>query len=203
MYKMSSGAPQAWSVCSTARDVRALDARGELAIRKRARAAFAKLHVALPVQRAARPEGFHIARALFHALAALEHHGPRARLRQGERGEQPRRAQPDHRRARAPFLPRQGRDGGFPGLLRAGHASPRFHIQRVHKVYVAPVARVHGLFAHAHAQHLALGDFQRPGGDARKRRVQPRGHVVHSIHHLRFAASLPASKPLAQAHCRL
>ena len=48
-----------------------LDAGGQLAVRKRARAALAELHVAVFIQRAAVEKALHAPRTLIHALAAL------------------------------------------------------------------------------------------------------------------------------------
>ena len=64
-----------------------LDARIELAVGERARAALAELDVALRLQRAAGPEGLHVPGALVHGLAALDDHGLQPRLRKPQRGE--------------------------------------------------------------------------------------------------------------------
>ncbi len=110
--RISSGAPKRASVSSTSRQCGVLDAGIELAIGKRARAAFAELHVAFRVERAAVPEGVHVPGALVHALAALHHQRGKARRAQASG---PRTAPPG--RGRPPADDAQGRAARAAGAL--------------------------------------------------------------------------------------
>ena len=86
-----------------------LDAGGQLAVRKCARAALAELHVAVFIQRAAVEKALHALRALIHALAALQADGVQPRPRQIQRRKQAARPHADHhRRVRARCGRRRG-----------------------------------------------------------------------------------------------
>ena len=79
-----------------------LDAGGQFAVRKRARAALAELHVAVFIQRAASEKALHAPRTLIHALAALQADGIEARAGQIQRRKQAAGPHADHhRRVRA------------------------------------------------------------------------------------------------------
>ena len=58
----------------------------QLAVGKRAGAAFAELHIGLKIQRSAAPEPLHILSALLYASAALEQDGPSAAAGQHQGG---------------------------------------------------------------------------------------------------------------------
>ena len=125
---------------------RIVNARIQLAVGKRPRAALAELHVALGLQRAAAPKRLDVA-ARASRLAALDHQRRKPRLRQPQRREQPRRPQPDHQRRAAaslrprPFARRRGRDNLRPARQPPDRAA-RFDFQRQRKVDVALVPRV-------------------------------------------------------------
>ena len=68
-----------------AQKARVLDLAVELAVGKRAGAAFAELHVALRVERFLAPQAPGVLSALPHRLAALQHDGPEPHLRQHQR----------------------------------------------------------------------------------------------------------------------
>ena len=150
---------------------RVMDAGIELAVRKRPRAPFAELHVAVGAQPAAAPERFHVARALVHRLAALDHYRRQTCPRQLQRREQSRRAQPHHQRRAAARLCRRD-DARFRrgDGLRAARQPPervnRLHLQRQREVDVALVARVHRPPRDADRGDLLRPDAQRPCGEA-------------------------------------
>ena len=73
-------------------DMRAFRARGQLAVGKRAGAAFPELHVRRRIERAAHVEGLDGRRALINRGTALDHKRAQTRFRQVQRAEQPRRA---------------------------------------------------------------------------------------------------------------
>ena len=129
---------------------RAGDARGQLAVGKRARAAFAELHVAARVKFPAPPEPLHVLPAPLHVVPPLQHDGPQPRPRQIKRRKQPRRPQPHHDR---PLTAHRNARDLQPRLLRHDRRIPvlrarqyrRFvafhgHIHRIHIQYVALVA---------------------------------------------------------------
>ena len=68
----------------------------ELAVRERARAAFAKLHVALWVQHLLAPKAPCVLGALAHGFAALQHQRIESQLRQSQRSKQTARACANH-----------------------------------------------------------------------------------------------------------
>ncbi|MNY34435.1 hypothetical protein D3C86_1687760 [compost metagenome] len=76
-----------------------LDLAVELAVRERARAAFAKLYVRLGIEHALAPQAEGVLGALAHFLAAFEDDRTEAHLRQDQPGQQPARTQADHHRA--------------------------------------------------------------------------------------------------------
>ena len=69
------------------------DARGELTVRPRPRAALAVAQVAVRVEHAAREEGADVATAAFNRLPALKHRHRDPSLRQRECREEPRGAE--------------------------------------------------------------------------------------------------------------
>ena len=73
-------------------DMRAFRARGQLAVGKRAGAAFPELHVRRRIERAAYVEGLDGRRTLVNRGTALDHKRAQTRFRQVQRAEQPRRA---------------------------------------------------------------------------------------------------------------
>ena len=75
-----------------------LNARGELAVGKRPRAALAELHVADGVQLSRGPEDIHVPAAPVHAASPFDHQRRKAHFRQRQRCEKPRRAQAHHQR---------------------------------------------------------------------------------------------------------
>ena len=99
-------------------DVGIVEAAGELAIRERARAAFAEEHVAFGVQHAGRFKAFHVFGALVHGLSAVDEDGSCAAHGQRQRAEQARRACAHHHGAFA-----------FPlGQREAEHVGRFFHL---------------------------------------------------------------------------
>ena len=87
-------------------NMRAVDATGELAIRKSARPALAEEHVAVRIENAAAFQQINILCALLHGLAAIHQQRLSAAHRQRQRAEQPRRARAHHHGAFAAFRPR-------------------------------------------------------------------------------------------------
>ena len=90
-------------------DARVVRAGVELAVGEGARAAFAELHVALGVERAARAKRGDLRAARPRVRPALEHDGPCARAREQQRGKHPRRAEAHDHGAR--LRRRDVRDG--------------------------------------------------------------------------------------------
>src|SRR5581483_5085332 len=78
---------------------RVLDLAVQLAVRERAGAAFAELHVRFRIELRFPPEFPRILGALAHFLAALEHDRTKTHLRQQQRREQTTRAESYHHRA--------------------------------------------------------------------------------------------------------
>ena len=189
-----------------------LDAGIEFAIGKGTRAALAELHIALRVERSAAPEGVHVARALVHAFAALDHQRGKAHARKRQRREQPRRAEADHQRAMV-----KGARRGQGARLRRGKALAAFrqrteralclHVEGEHKAYVALVARVHRALAQMDGGYVVRGAVKRPRGV----RGEGRFFVVQREFELRYAyhalslsfIARAASSAEAHAHCRL
>ncbi|MNS97549.1 hypothetical protein D3C72_1318860 [compost metagenome] len=105
-----------------------LDLAVQLAVRERARAAFAKLHVRLGVEHALAPQAEGVPGALAHFLAALQDDRAEARLRQDQAGQQAARAHADHHRARMRAARLRARDevvrhvGRHAPVRLAGHA---------------------------------------------------------------------------------
>ena len=91
----------------------------ELAVAEQSRAAFAELHVAFRIQLAAPPQAPGVLRALAHRLAALQHDGFQAHLRQHQRGKDAAGAEADDDRALARPIGRRG-DGRLPGHVGRG-----------------------------------------------------------------------------------
>ncbi|MFN9966096.1 MAG: hypothetical protein ACK52N_04470 [Lysobacteraceae bacterium] len=92
----------------------------ELAVGKRARTALAVLHVRLGVQHFLAPQAEGVHGALAHLLAALQHDGLEAHLRQHECCEQPAGAHADHDRAQRLVRRRLG-DDAVGRVGRRGH----------------------------------------------------------------------------------
>jgi hypothetical protein len=171
-----------------AEKARVLDLAVELAVGERARAAFAELHVRLGVEHALAPQAPGVAGALAHGLAALEHDGLEAHLREHQRREDAAGAEADdHRPARA---------FGRVGRRRVAHVGRGLDVRvarmlgeqcgfelRVGQLHVADVDReqVHLACIEAALEDGVGGDrFERdvegPGdqGDERFRRVVER-----------------------------
>ena len=104
----------------------AFDARGELAIGKRARAAFAELDVGARIKRAAGIEGVDCAKALVDGGAALHDKGTQAGARQIPGAEQARGAASHHDGAR---LARSGEGVGGIGHGKRFVGDVRFHVR--------------------------------------------------------------------------
>jgi hypothetical protein len=75
-----------------------LDLAVELAVGEGARPALAELHVGFRIQHMLAPQPPGVLRALAHRLAALQHNGLEAHLRQHQRGEDAAGAEADHQR---------------------------------------------------------------------------------------------------------
>ena len=167
--RISSGAPKRASVSSTSRQWASLMPELSLPSEKGTRAALAELHIALRVERSAAPEGVHVARALVHAFAALDHQRGKAHARKRQRREQARRAEADHQRAMV-----KGARRGQGARLRRGKAFAApgqrteralcLHIEGEHKAYVALVARVHRALAQMDGGYVVRGAVKRPRG---------------------------------------
>ncbi len=114
------------------------DLAPQLAVRERAGAAFAELHVGLRIELALAPQAPGVLGALAHFLAAFEDDGPQPHLREDQRREDAARAEADDDRAPAPgaFEEAIGRvaDEAVAGVGRHPH------------VRVARKAREHGRF---------------------------------------------------------
>ena len=80
---------------------RVFDLAIELAVGKRACAAFAELHIALGLEHRLAPQTPGVLRALAHRRAALNHNGFEPHLRQHQRGKHAARPEADHHRALA------------------------------------------------------------------------------------------------------
>jgi hypothetical protein len=121
---------------------RVLDLAVQLAVRERAGAAFAELHVRFRIELRFPPEFPRILGALAHFLAALEHDRTKTHLRQQQRREQTTRAESYHHRAerqphgrrRDELIARIRRDRHAPIALQArehGRLVLHFRIERV------------------------------------------------------------------------
>ena len=114
---------------------RALRARSQLAVGKRARAALAELHVRRQVEVGAVVERVDRARALVHVAAALDHERAQSGPREVKRREQTRRPRPHDDRPRRAFRQLDARDlqrrGG--NVLLDLHALGRLQVGRVRR----------------------------------------------------------------------
>ena len=180
----------------------------ELAVGKSARAALAELDVGALVKRSAGPEAADIRRARVHIAAALEHDGAKPRLCQHERGEHPRRAEADHHGAAFRAAARDGIDGRKVSIRVFIFGTQQDFVLVFHRdgdgidpmdVRLAP--RVEG-FAQDFDFLNRLGlDAELARGKGIKLRFVLSGRqpeVTQADH-----SSLPARRPLAQAHWRL
>jgi len=116
----------------------------QLAVRERAGAAFAELHVRLRIELALAPQAPGVLGAFAHFLAALEHDRAQAHLRQDQRREDAARAEADDDRAMA-----RGRSGnGCAGALEEAFGrladEAIAHVGRRPHVRVALEAGEHG-----------------------------------------------------------
>ena len=152
-----------------------LDAGVELAVRERARAALAELHVAGRIEGSARPEALHVLRAGIHVPAPLDHQRLEPRLGQMQRREQPRRAHAHHD---GPVCAgpesrhglRRLHIGQELGVSRqVGGPAPHLHVQREGEVHVPLVPRVHRLFEDARGDDFLRAQLQRPRSELHRR----------------------------------
>jgi len=116
-----------------AEEARVLDLAVELAVGESAGTAFAELHVRLGVEHALAPQAPGVAGALAHGLAAFEHDGPEAHLREHQRREDAAGAEADHHGPQRQAFGRAGRRCVA-------------HVGRVLDVWVARVLREQGGF---------------------------------------------------------
>ena len=115
--------------------IAAVRLRIEFPVRKRARAAFAELHVGFGVERALSAEFLHVRPALFHPFAAFEQHWTDSVFDEAQRAEQPRRSCARDIRARRLALDLRKYPLGF--LLRFIET-----FDRIHPFYFGFVTRV-------------------------------------------------------------
>ena len=196
-------------------NVGALRAGGELAVRERARAAFAELDVRARIERPARVERRHGGQALVHVAPALQHERAQPRLGQVEGREQaggarahddgPRLAGRRERaaevgraqgRARLVRLHARSRDGPGPSARRRGlkrapfDVAGQLHGDGRHEADVAPLARVHAALEQPHAAHGLLCHAERVGDRRAHERLgalpgQPRVERKSHVRHLK------------------
>ena len=183
----------------------------QLAVGKGPGAALAELHVVLGVQLAAAAQALDGQRTRVHILSALEHDRPHSGARQQQRGEHPRGAKAHHDGPRAV---RRGR-GDRVFLLDIG--GDTFVPDTAQRALLA-AAQLHGhsadivdivLFARVQRAPHELPALDAPRVDAQLRRrlffqrlrrlLRQQAQIPHEYHR----PSLPAIRPLAQAHCRL
>ena len=149
-------------------DVGRLCAGSQLAVRERARAALAELHIAVRVEGAVLLHGGDILGAGFNGLASLDQDGVRARLGQRQRGEQACRARTHHHRRTGKLrLGQGGQHGRIHAICRArlepledGVLVFDFHIHGDDEVHVPLVAGVHGLLRQRDALQHVCWDAQ-------------------------------------------
>ena len=196
-----------------------IDASGQLAVGKRARAALAKLHVGARIERAARPEGIDAYFAPVDVLPALDDQRPCAGLSQLPRGKQTSRPQPDHQRPVREHRIAAGDVNSARlddrGLNAVGQALDHFflarvferRVQRHDEMHVALVARVHALFGDAHALNAAAQIELCARQMEQRLFIIIEGNLdVIDAYHACFspvserAALCPASMPEAHAH---
>ena len=163
-------------------------------------------------RRSAAPEGVHVARALVHAFAALDHQRGKAHARKRQRREQPRRAEADHQRsmgkgARRGQGARRGRGKLFAAFGQRTERALCLHIKGEDEAYVALVARIHRAFAQMDGGYVVRGTAKRPRG----MRGEGRFFIAKRQFELRYAyhalslsfIAWAASSAEAHAHCRL
>ena len=181
----------------------------ELAVREGPGPALTELDVGLGVERSALSERLHGGGALFDGLSALDDEGPRPGLRQQQGREHARRAEADDNGPlgtvhfgnfidrghigrgvlpggfQSPLLPAPERQGGGAGVVnvvflpRVEGALDRHAVQNVARRYAEFFRSLFG------QKVQTLPDF--------KAQISQQDHVP----------SLPARRPLAQAHCKL
>ena len=198
----------------------------EFSVGKGPRSAFAELHIGTGIQNPGLPEMLHLLPALLHRVSPFQNHRTEACLRQKQAAEQSRRpAADDHRRHPQNLFPASGKhvrvvfgqaDLRASGPLYRLFFPVRFHIQRIDIVNLILFSRVAGLSANGQRPYGFRRNPQHPG----RFFIQILPGVVHrhlyladSYHRFRsfpvfrsraaFAAQMPASRPLDQAHCRL
>ena len=146
----------------------ALNARGQLAVRKRARTALAELHVAFRVQHARLRHARHVLRTRLHRLAPLDQDRLCPRPGQRQCGEQTRRARPHHhRRFLKGGLRQHHRRRRLYPCSNARLQVPQYgililqaHVQRQHKMNIALVPRIHGLLFHLDREQFVPPDTE-------------------------------------------
>ena len=141
-----------------------LDLRIQLAVRKRPRAALAKLHIGFRLQHPPPPQPPSVLRPLPHHPTAIQHNRPEPHLRQHQSRKQPARPRPDHHRPPPPRSRRPphkpiGRIRRQPDMPIADmprqHPSLVIHldIQRIAEPDRRPVARIMRPARHMHRAH--------------------------------------------------
>ena len=109
---------------------RVLDLAPQLAVRERAGAALAKLHVAFGVEHMLAPQAPGVLGALAHCFAALQHDRLEAHLRQHQRRKNAAGAKAHHHRAQRPSRPGPAPPAGKPCRVWARCAGCRVLLQQ-------------------------------------------------------------------------
>ena len=182
----------------------------QLPVGEGAGAPLPELHIALRVQGSAPAEGVHVLLPPLHRLSPLQDYGPGSGSGQGQGGEHPRRAEAHHHRGAVRLHPGQlqlrrliGGDGGdVPVPLQVLLLPGQAHGHGADIVYVRFLSGVQGAFYELQLPYLPGGTAQDLGGSgAQGGDVLPRLQAQRTYKY--HFPSLPARRPLLQAHWRL
>ena len=203
------------------KDALVLCAGIQLAVRKRAGAALAELHVAFAVERAVLPEALHGVLPVLDRAAALHDDRPQPGAGQQEAGEHAGRPEADDdrtqgQRAGLRHFVAAVRRGAHAAVAQPGEqlvlAARNLHVDRHDEFHVAFPARIDGPLDERQTFELLGRKAQLLRRRAaqigaripeRHRKISYADHRFSPFLRMASAAALPAARPVAHAKCRL